>query len=141
MSAKTDALENLLVDHIFRAATWSKPASVNIALYTAAPGETGGGTEVSGGSYARVQHGPADADWKGTHGTTTGASSGTSGQVSNASVITFATPSANWGSVVAIGIFAATTLYYYGNLTTAKTVNNGDAAPTFPTDALTVTEA
>ena len=79
-----------------------------------------------------------------SHGNTTGASSGTGGQTSNAATITFPAPSASWGSIVAIGIFDASTggnLLLWGPLTTAKTVNNGDPAPTFPATTLTVTFA
>ena len=144
MSAFSNYLENKLADHLFRTTTFSQPATIYIGLYTAAPSDSGGGTEVSGGSYARVQNGPGDSNWKGTHGTTSGASSGTGGQVSNAGVVTFPTPTANWGSITHFGIFDASSggnLLFHGALTAAKTVNNGDPAPTFPADSLTVTLA
>jgi hypothetical protein len=142
MSAKSDFLENKLIDHIFRDTAYSKPTAIKVHLYTAAPGETGGGTEVSGGNYAAVTVGPSVATWKSTNGTTSGASSGTGGQTMNASAVTFGVPSANWGSVthMAIKDESANSLYY-GALTTSKTVNNGDPAPSFAADALTVTEA
>lgn len=143
-TAMSDYLENKLADHLFRTTTYSQPAALAVALFTAAPGETGGGTEVSGGSYARVSNNPANANWNGTHGNTTGASSGTGGQISNAGAITFPTPSANWGTISHFGVFDATTsgnLLIYGALTTAKTVNNGDPAPSFQAAALTVTFA
>jgi hypothetical protein len=75
-------------------------------------------------------------------GSTT-ASSGTGGTTSNNGAITFPAPTANWGSVVAFGIFDALSggnLLFYANLTVAKTVNNGDAAPSFAAAALTVQE-
>lgn len=143
-TAMTDYLENKLADHLFRTTTFTQPTTLAVALYTAAPGETGGGTEVSGGSYARVSNNPANANWNGTHGNTTGSSSGTGGQVSNAGVLTFPAPSANWGSVTHFAILDATSggnMLIYGALTTAKTVNNGDPAPSFQAAALTVTFA
>lgn len=143
-TAMTDYLENKLADHLFRTTTFTQPTTIAIALYTAAPGETGGGTEVTGGSYARVSNNPANANWNGTHGNTTGASSGTGGQVSNAGALTFPAPSANWGSVTHFAILDATSggnMLIYGALTTAKTVNNGDPAPSFQAAALTVTFA
>jgi len=105
------------------------------ALFTVAPGETGGGTEVTGGSYARVAVTCSLTNFAGTQsaGSTT-ASSGTGGTTSNNGAITFPTPTANWGSVVAIGVFDLVTggnLINYGTLTTPKTVNNGDPAPSF----------
>lgn len=143
-SAMTDFLENKLADHMFRTTTYSQPTVLAVALYTAAPGETGGGTEVSGGAYARVQRNPSDANWRGTHGSVSGVSSGTGGQVDNAAVLTFPTPTANWGTVTHQGLFDATTagnLLVYGALTQSKTVNNGDPAPNFPANALTFTFA
>lgn len=53
MAEMTDFLETALLNHVLRATAYTAPATVYAALYTAAPGETGGGTEVTGGSYAR----------------------------------------------------------------------------------------
>ena len=64
-------------------------------------------------------------------------------QTSNNNVITFAAPTANWGTIAGFGIFDAASggnMLYFGSLTTSKTVNNGDAAPAFAAGALTVTE-
>lgn len=145
MSAMSDFLENKLVDHIFRNRAYSVPTTVYVGLYTAAPSDAGGGTEVSGGSYARVQVGPSDSAWKSTQGTTTAvASSGSGGQTSNGSAITYPTPTASWGTVTHFGIFDAASagnLLFWGALTNSKTVNNGDPAPSFAVDALTVTLA
>lgn len=127
--AMSNYLENQLVDHIFRTATFSKPSNVYVALFTAAPSDAGGGTEVSGGSYAREGGSPADADWRGTHGSATGASSGTAGLLDNAADITFTTATANWGTVTHIGLFDASTggnLLFHGALTASKVIDSGD---------------
>jgi hypothetical protein len=145
MSAMSDYLENKLIDHIFRNRSYTVPATVYVGLFTAAPSDSGGGTEVSGGSYARVQVGPSDSAWESTQGTTTAvASSGTGGATQNGSVITFPTPTANWGSVTHFGIFDASSggnLLFHGALAQAKSVNNGDPAPTFAAGALDITLA
>jgi hypothetical protein len=144
MSAMTNYLENKIVDHIFRTSSFTKPAGLYIGLYTATPSDTGGGTEVSGGSYARVLVGPSDTDWMGTHGTTSGDSVGTNGLTDNAQDITFPAPTANWGVISHFGIFDAVSggnLLIYGALSTPKTVNDGDAAPKFLAGALDVTFA
>ncbi|MDQ6989209.1 MAG: hypothetical protein Q9M19_04940 [Mariprofundaceae bacterium] len=107
-----------------------------VALYTAAPGETGGGTEVSGGSYARVLYNPSDTNWN--------AASAGNGLTDNANDIVFPAPTANWGSIVATAILTRSTggdMLLYGNLGTAKTVNNGDPAPKFAAGALDITWA
>jgi hypothetical protein len=136
MSQMSDYLEVELRKHIFRTGSFTKPSALYVALFTAAPSDSGGGTEVSGGSYARVQRDPLDANW-------TGASS-TDGLTDNAADITFPTPTANWGTIVAFGIFDASSagnLLVWGNLTTNKTVNNGDPAPKFVAGALDITFA
>lgn len=144
MAGKSDYLENKLIDFLFRGQTLTPPASLYVALLTAAPSDAGGGTEVTGGSYARVAVTSSLANWAGTQsaGSTT-ASTGTGGQTSNNGAITFPAPTANWGSVTHFAIYDASTsgnLWYWAALTTPKTVNNGDPAPSFAIGALTVTE-
>lgn len=138
----SDYLENLLIDHMFRARTFAKPTALYIALFTAAPSDAGGGTEVSGGGYARVNLAPADANWAGTHGTTSGNSSGTGGLTSNAAIITYPAPSAAWGTITHFGIFDAITggnLLIWDALVTPRTIASGDPAPTFQVGNLSIT--
>jgi hypothetical protein len=142
MGAMSDYLENKLIDHTFRGVSYTAPSGLYVALFTAAPSDSGGGTEVSGGSYARVNLAPSTANWASTGGagTTTNPSAGTSGTTSNNSAITFAAPTANWGVITHVGVFDASTsgnLLFWTALTTSKTVNNGDAAPSFAAGALT----
>lgn len=109
---------------------------VYVALFTAAPSDSGGGTEVSGGSYARVAVAPADANWS--------APDATGGLTDNVAAITFPAPTANWGQATHFGIFDRATggnLLIWGALTTPKTINNGDPAPSFPIGALDITLA
>jgi len=129
MAAMSDYLENEIVDHIFRTGTFTAPTVIAVGLFTAAPSDSGGGTEVSTGSYARVSVGASDTDWNATQGGTSGDSTGTGGLTDNASDITFPTASASWGTVTHVGIFDATTsgnLLFHGVLTASKTVDNGD---------------
>lgn len=151
MAAWSDFAENSLIDWFFRAqalgitgataAAGTGPATLYVALFTAAPSDAGGGTEVTGGSYARVAVTSSLANWAGTQaaGSTT-ASTGTSGTTSNNGTITFPAPTANWGVCTHVGVYDASTagnLLFWSALTAPKTVNNGDAAPTFPAAALT----
>lgn len=52
-TAASNYLELELLDHVFGGASYTPPSNVYLALFTAAPSDTGGGTEVTGGSYAR----------------------------------------------------------------------------------------
>lgn len=141
MAALSDYLENKLIDQLYRGQAYTFPATLYFALLTAAPSDVGGGTEVTGGSYARVAVTASLANFAGTQGAgTTAASSGTTGITSNNSVITFPAPTANWGVVTHMAIYDASTagnLMVWNPLATSKTVNNADAAPSFAAAAFT----
>lgn len=109
-------LEDKVLNHVFGGTSYTAPSTLHVALFNVAPGEDGtGGTEVtaSGTAYARQ----------------TGAFSVTTGTASNSGAIEYPTATATYGSVVAMGIYDASTggnLLAYGTLTTAKTVSTGD---------------
>jgi len=137
-------LENKIVDQLFRGQSAPTTTTLYVGLLTAAPNDAGGGTEVSGGSYARVAVTSSLANWAGTQsaGSTT-ASTGTGGQTSNNTAITFPTPTAGWGTVTHFGIYDAATggnLLFHGALTIAKTINQADTV-TFPAASLSITFA
>lgn len=139
--ALTDYAENKLIDYLFRAQASGIPATWYVALFTACPTDSTAGTEVSGGSYARVAVTSSLANWAGTQsaGSTT-ASSGTGGTTSNNNTITFPAPTANWGVVACWGLMDAASggnLWVFSALTQNKTINNGDAAPSFAAGAAT----
>jgi hypothetical protein len=105
-----------------------------VSLHTADPTDAGTGTEVSGGSYARVNQDPLDANWT--------APDPTGGITRNSNAITFPSPTANWGAVTHFGIWDSATAGRFvmgGALTTPKTINNGDPAPLFPASSLVFT--
>ena len=116
--AMTTFLANEMIDHVFGAAAYSAPANITTALYTAAPSDAGGGTEVSGGSYARVS--------KTNNATNFPAASG--GSKSNGTDIDFGTATANWGIITHVGLFdGSTNLLLWGALNAARDVKNGDS--------------
>ena len=137
MAAMSDFLEGEVIKHIFRTGSYTKPSTIYIALCTAAPSDSSTGstiTEPSGGSYARVQVGPADGSWS---------APGAGGLTDNVADITFATATANWGTITHVAICDASTagnLLFHGALTTSKAVNNGDTFK-FNAGALDVTLA
>lgn len=122
-----DALRDL----IFRtAAGLAKPANLYVSLHAGNPGATGA-NEVTGGSYARVQRNPGDANW------TDDAAAGTTKNVAD---ITFPSPSAGWGSITHAGLWDASAAGNFlgrAPLVTPKTVNGGDAAFKFLAGDLT----
>jgi hypothetical protein len=140
----SDFLENKLIDQIFRGESAPTTSTLYVGLLTAAPSDSGGGTEVSGNNYSRASVSSTLANWAGTQssGSTT-TSSGTGGATSNNGAITFATPSGNWGEVTHFGIYDAASsgnLLFYGSLTISKTINNGDTV-SFPAGSLSITFA
>ena len=146
MAGMTDFLENKLVDWFFRAqaigitgataAAGTGPATLYVGLFTAAPSDTGGGTEVSGNAYARVAitSSMTASGWAGTQGAgTTVASSGTGATTSNNGASNFPTPTpSGWGGgspVTHFGIFDASSggnLLWWGALGASKVINVGD---------------
>lgn len=143
MASMSDYLENRLVDHVFRGVAYTAPAGLYVALFTAAPSDTGGGTEVSGSGYTRVNLAPSTTNWASTGGatTTTNPSAGTTGTTSNNSAITFPTPSGSWGTITHVGIFDASTagnLLFWGALSASLSVTGASTPFSFPISALSV---
>lgn len=128
MAGKSDFLENEILDHNLGVGAYAAPVPF-VGLFTAPPTDAGGGTEVTGGSYARVA---ITGDF----------SAAVAGSSANTSEITFAQATASWGTVTDFGIFDAITagnLLYWNALTTSKSVAINDTAK-FAIGALVVTE-
>lgn len=105
-------LENKILDHFLGTTSYTMPADVYVALYTAAPNDAGGGTEATGGSYARQ---------------IATFSSASGGATSNDSNIDFASMPAS--TIVAIGVHDALTsgnLLVWGTLNSNKALDAGD---------------
>lgn len=105
------------------------PITPYVALFTTAPTDSTSGTEVSGGSYARV----SGASKFGTP---------SAGSVTNNATITFPTASGAWGTVVAFAIMSASSggsILMWGALGTSRAVISGDT-PSFAASTLTLTE-
>ena len=130
MAHMSDYLENKIIDWLFRAQSFTPPATMYLALFTANPTDSGGGTEVTGGSYARVSVTSALANWAGTQsaGSTT-ASTGTSGTTSLNGVATFVQATANWGTITGMAIFDASSagnMLFWAPLNANQVVNSGN---------------
>lgn len=136
---KSQYLENALLNWLKGTTFPAAPATLYIALFTTAPSnDTGSGAvEVSGGSYARASI-TTSSGWSAISG---GGSSATAEQISNGGTLSFPTPTANWGTVVAIGVYDASTAgnLLYWNTITSQTVNSGSPV-SFAAGALVVTD-
>jgi hypothetical protein len=129
MSSFSDYTENLVLTYLFTTSSATRPTAWYVGLFTAAPSDTGGGTEVTGNAYARV-----------VTGTISG--SGTATTFTNAAAIEFAAASGgNWGTIGWAGIFDASTggnLLAWAPLTTSRVINDGDVFR-IPATSLTIT--
>jgi hypothetical protein len=116
MAALSDYAEKLLLDWAMTTGSATRPTAWYVALYTAAPSDSGGGTEVSTGGYARQS-------------VTFDAATSPGGTTSNTGAVSFTASGANYGTVTHIGIHTALTggqLLWHGAMTASKTVNDGD---------------
>ena len=95
MSQASDYIENEILDHVLGNGAFTSPATLFVRLYTSATDDTGGGTEVTGGSYAATA-------------CTFGAST-TNGVVTTSSTVTFPTATGAWGTVTHLAIWDAAT--------------------------------
>lgn len=149
MAAMTNFMENRLIDWFFRgqaigitgatAAAGTGPANLYYGLLTAAPSDSSGGTEVVGGSYARVGVASSAANMAATDGagSTAATSAGTNGTTSNNAAITF--PAMPAVTVTHFGAYDALSgghLLFFGPLTAPKALSAGEA-PSFPISAFT----
>lgn len=139
MGSKSDYLEAKILDHVLGATTYTPPATVYAALFSVTPSDSGGGTEATGGGYARVALTNNTTNWPNATGTSPT-------QKANGTVITF--PLGTSGGVsgganmVAWGLFDASSagnLLIWGALTIAKPYLEGDT-PSIAVGALTWTE-
>jgi hypothetical protein len=111
-------LENKLLDHAFGKTSYTMP-SVWLALFTSATDDASGGTECTGGSYARKA--TAAADW----------AASASGAITNANALEFVQATGSWGTVTHMATYDAVTSgnrLWHGAVTASKTIDNGDIA-------------
>jgi len=127
----SDYLENKLLDHLLKGTAYTAETNLFVGLFTADPGDSfTAGTEVSGGSYARVTHNTWNA--------------AVAGSATNDGAITFATATGTWGVITHVAILnnltatASTNILAAAALDTSKTVLNQDTV-SFADTALKIT--
>jgi hypothetical protein len=114
MAEMSNYLENAVINAVLRNTSYTTPTTVYVGLFTSDPTDAGSGTEVSGGSYARVA-------------VTFGAPS--NGVSTNSAAVEFPQCTADWGTVAFIGIHDALTsgnLLFHTALDVSKAIATGD---------------
>ena len=130
--AFSDYLEDKVLKHVFANTAYTSPTTLYVALFTVAPTDAGGGTEVttSGSAYARQVM-------------TFNVSGSNPTQATNSGAVEFPTATSNWGTIVAAAVFDAASggnMLAWANLTANKTISSGDVFR-FPASNFTVTLA
>ena len=116
MAALSDHAENLLLNWLMTTGTAARPTQWFVALFSSAPNDAGGGTEINGNGYSRQS-----VSWD--------TASGTGGTTANSGVVSFTASGSGFGTVTHIGIFDASSagnLLWHGGMDTAKSVAAGD---------------
>jgi hypothetical protein len=109
----TNTFETTVLTWLLTASSATRPTSWYIGLFTAAPNDTGGGTEVSGTGYVR----------EAVTFTVTGDTA------SNSAAVEWPVAGGSWGTITDLAIFDAVTsgnMIGYAVLTDAKTIATGD---------------
>ena len=119
MAAFSDYAEQKILETLLNNAAFPTISSTWVSLHTAATTDAGGGTEVSGVSYARVDCGAF-----------TSMTAITDGQTENSAEIAFAQAGAGgWGLVTHVALWDASTagnMLLHGILTASKQIDEND---------------
>lgn len=118
MSSFSDYAENAALKWLFTTDSVTRPTAWYLGLFTAAPSDAGGGTEVSGNNYSR----PAT-------GTMTVSGTSPTNCTNSASIEFDPASGGNWGTITHIAVFDASTggnMLGWAVLTTSRTINDGD---------------
>jgi len=116
------AVRQDLIDHLFGKSTYTAPAALYLGLYDT------GGSEPSGGNYARVTTAPAD--WNAADG---------SGVITNAVKFTMNQPTGSWGTIEGFKLYDALSggnEIGSGELPETVTVSAVTPAPEFAIDSI-----
>ena len=109
----TNTFETTVLTWLLTASSATRPTSWYLGLFTVAPTDSGGGTEVSGNAYVR----------KSATFTVSGDTA------SNSGAVEWPVSTGSWGTITSLAIFDAVTggnMIGYATLTTAKTISTGD---------------
>lgn len=119
MGGFADYWEDEILDHVFGKGSYAPP-TIYVGLSTADPLDDASGlAEPNGNGYARAQ--TSASDWNAASG----------GSLDNASDITFAQATGNWGTITHFALFDAATggnMLAHGALSQSKAIGSSDIA-------------
>ena len=127
--AKSNYLENKVIDHFLGTSSTSAPSNVYMGLFTSNPTDANSGTELTIGSNGYTRQ-------------VITFNAASSGSATNSSAETFTASGGNWGTITHFGIFDASSsgnLLYHGALTDDKVIEDGDSL-VVAGSAITITE-
>ena len=110
MGSLTDSAENAVLNALMNAAALGAPATWYIAAFTATPSDAAGGTEATGGGYARVA----------VTANTTNFPSASGGALANGTAIDFPQASGSQGTITAAAGMSASsggTMWWWDDFT------------------------
>lgn len=125
----TDYTNNKVLDLIFSTTAYTPPATLYIGLSLFTANKNGVIAEPSGGAYSRVS----------LANNATNFPAASAGTKSNATLITFPAPTADWGTIYSLFVADAPTggnVLALADLTTPKSVTNGSTAAKVAVGAL-----
>lgn len=135
MSALSDYLENVLLNHQFRNTAYTPPTTLYVSLHTIDPGESGVGGEIVSNGYTRALIANNSTNFPAC--SLTGAATKL-----NATTISFPTASAAWGLITHWAIYDhptnTTNMLAHGPLFASRSVTAGDT-PRISSGFLTMT--
>ena len=109
----TNTFETRVLEWLLTTGSATRPTAWYLGLFTGAPGEAGGGTELSGDAYVR------EAVTFTVSGDT----------ATNSGAVEWPVATGNWGTITHVAIFDALTsgnMIAYAALSNSKTINTGD---------------
>ena len=126
--AKSNYLENKVLDHFLGTTESSFDSTIFIGLFSSDPTDAGSGTEISGNGYARQS---------------ISFNAGSGGTATNSGAVEFTASGGAWSTVTHFGIFDAVSsgnLLYHGALSASKTLADTDTLK-IASAGLSVTES
>jgi hypothetical protein len=123
MSAASNYLENVVLDHVLTATAYTAPNKRYLALFTNTSGSAAANLEAGTLTDEVSGSGTAYGRKEATFAAASGGASATN------ATVTFDAATANWGTITHVAVMDAATsgnVLFWGAVTTSKTIETGD---------------
>ena len=132
MAQASNYLENKFLTGLLGGTNVTFSSKPYIALMKSSPSDTGGGTEVTGTNYSRVQVGGSGQG---------NFSVGSTGTATNSSAFTFSDAGSNWGTVTHVALYDSASggnMLLFATLNSSANIQSGDIFK-IPASGFTIT--